>query len=424
MKKLRTKIVVGVFLSATVVFMLTIFFFWLSTQINMDNRADYMTELILKYDGILPQFNDYKKMDDDTRIQIYSYDEESPYRQRYFVVKIEGNNAYSADISHIASVNENDAIKMSQIVMNENNETGYLNKFRFRYSKDSDLVIFFDCSDDIFSQRRLIVIISLIAFAFVIMITIVFYFLSSIIVKPFEENSKMQKRFITDASHELKTPLAIISANAEVLAYKDGENEWITNITTQVTRISELVNELLTLNRLEEVEEITDVRPVNIGEITEKTANDFSEVFKGKNVTMKCDIQSDAVINGNPAQLERLVSVLIENASKYAVENGIVEIRLHKGSRYTFFNVFNTCETDQNADFKHLFDRFYRPDTSRASETGGHGIGLSIAKRIVTLHGGTIEAVPKENGLSFNVRLSNKLKQINPRKEKNDKDPA
>ena len=121
-------------------------------------------------------------------------------------------------------------------------------------------------------------------------------------------------------------------------------------------------------------------------------------------------VEPDVVLNGNAVQLGRLVSVLTENASKYAQEGGEVRVTLVKESRYTIFTVFNTCETDSDADYKHLFDRFYRPDSSRTSKTGGHGIGLSIAKRIVTLHNGSIEAAPTDGGLQFTVKLSNKLK--------------
>jgi signal transduction histidine kinase len=220
----------------------------------------------------------------------------------------------------------------------------------------------------------------------------------------------MQKQFITDASHELKTPLAIISANAEVLAYKDGENEWINNITAQVERIGGLINELLTLNRLEEIDTVVDIEPVNLSELIYTVSADFEQVFKGEEVSVKYDVQPDIVINGNRNQLERLISVLVENASKYISVGGEFRITLKKEMRYTTLSVFNTCEIDPNVDYKYLFDRFYRPDSSRTSGTGGHGIGLSIAKRIATLHNGSIAAVPQVDGLSFNVKLSNRMR--------------
>lgn len=409
MKKLRKKIVIGVFISSTLVFAMTIMLFNLSTIIHINQRADSITGLIQRYNGELPPPNEYAKLSDNEKIHLYNYDEDSPYRIRYFVADI-NNDTVSADLGHIAAVSYTEAEEMAQQALQRNNRIGTIEEYRYRVTDNRERVIFLDCSADLSNMHMLSLLISLIALAFILMITVVFYFLSYRIVRPFEENARMQKQFITDASHELKTPLAIISANAEVLAYKDGENEWINNITEQVTRISELVNELLTLNRLEEVEVAVGIEPVPLSDIMNKTADNFAEVFNSKHVLAERRIEPQVVLNGNPSQLERLISVLVENASKYASENGRVVLTLKKEMRYTTMTVFNTCEIDEEADYKHLFDRFYRPDTSRTSKTGGHGIGLSIAKRIVTLHNGTIEAVPGNGGLTFHVKLSNKMK--------------
>ena len=411
MKKLRVKIVLGVFLSATVVFLLTIIVFGLSTQMQLDHRSDSATELISTNGGKLPMFSEYKDLKKDEQ-RITSYDEESPYRMRYFIAKTnDENDVVETDVEHIAAVDAVEAIDMAEDVLAKDQSTGYFDNYRYRVDKDNKMVVFLDCSNELYSIRMLLLFISLIALAFVVMITIVFSFLSKMIVKPFAENAKLQKQFVTDASHELKTPIAIISANAEVLAYKDGENEWINNITAQVTRISELVNELLTLNRLEEVDTVTDIETLDLSGIMIKTADSFEEVLKNKNCTFEKDVKEGVSFNGNHAQIERLVSVLTENASKYVSDGGVVRIGLTVGQRYTTMTFYNTCEIDPQADFTHLFDRFYRTDASRTSKTGGHGIGLSIAKRIVDLHNGTISAIPQNDGLLFQVRLSNKLKK-------------
>ena len=409
MKKLRRKIVIGVFLSALAVFLLTVVLIGMAMNLRVAHRADEMTDLIVKYDGEFPDREDYDRMDPKLKQTLGSFDEESPYRLRYFSVFFDGD-ILKSEISHIAAVNMEEAAEMAADVRTGVKKRGYVGDYRYRIDDDKQMVVFLDVSDDILAAEELVLILALISIVFVLMITTVFWFLSKRIVRPFEENSQMQKQFITDASHELKTPLAIISANAEVLAYKDGENEWIKNITTQVTRVSELVNELLTLNRLEEVNEISDIESVDLSQKVNSAADTFAEVFKSKNVALYRDIQPDVVINGNASQLERLVSVLTENASKYVSENGEVRITLKKDAHHTMLSVFNTCEIDKSVDYTHLFDRFYRPDHSRDSNTGGHGIGLSIAKRITVLHGGTIEAVPSDSGLTFNVKLSNKLK--------------
>lgn len=413
MKKLRKKIILGVFASATVVFALTVLIVSVALNIQQARRADTVTELLIGVNGVLPEENPYANLNEPAQTTIRSLDIELPYRLRYFSVHRSSDGSVTCELSHIASIDNEAALKMTSTVLTNNREVGYLNDFRYRISDDRSLIVFIDYSTELASIEMLTIVLSSVALFFDIMITMVFCFFSKRIVQPFETNAQMQKQFITDASHELKTPLAIISANAEVLAYKDGENEWINNITTQVTRVSEMVNDLLTLNRLEEIDEMTDIAPVNFSDTVNGVADSFEEVFARKNVKISRSIQPDVVLNGNAAQLERLVSVLVENASKYAAEGGEMRILLKKDMRHTLLTVFNTCEIDKSVDYSHLFDRFYRPDSSRTSKTGGHGIGLSIAKRITMLHNGNIAAVPAEDGLAFHVSLSNRLKARN-----------
>ncbi|MEE3427840.1 MAG: HAMP domain-containing sensor histidine kinase [Ruminococcus sp.] len=411
MKKLRRKIILGVFFSVLVVFALTVVVIGTALNMHLSDRSDSITKLINNSDGEFPSKHEYDKMSKEEQIHLYDFDDESRFRMRYFVVYFDSKyNVKSVKTDHIAAVDKTTAGEMASDVLYESNTTGYYGDYRYRYSEDTNSVIFLNISGDAEGIRIIMIFISIVALIFVLLITVIFYFLSKRIVKPFEENSRMQKQFITDASHELKTPLAIISANAEVLAYKDGENEWINNITAQVERIGGLINELLTLNRLEEIDTVVDIEPVNLSELIYTVSADFEQVFKGEEVSVKYDVQPDVVINGNRNQLERLISVLVENASKYISAGGEFRITLKKEMRYTTLSVFNTCEIDPNVDYKYLFDRFYRPDSSRTSGTGGHGIGLSIAKRIATLHNGSIAAVPQVDGLSFNVKLSNRMR--------------
>ncbi len=409
MKKLRRKIVLGVFMSTTVVFALTVLIMGMAINSRIARQADQITNILVRNNGEMPSVSEFSKLDPSQRPVDFSFEKEALYRLRYFSVYYNGDDS-TCDLTHVATVDDNTAVSMAREAKAGGKELGYISGFRFRVSDNGNLVVFLDYSNELNGVGLIVIFLIIISAFFTATITLVFWFLSKRIVRPFEENSQMQKQFITDASHELKTPLAIISANAEVLAYKYGENEWINNITSQVKRVSELVNELLTLNRLEEVEEIADIEPVNLSQKVNEIADSFEQVFAGKNAVLVREIQPDVIINGNTAQLERLISVLVENSSKYVSENGEVKITLKKDMRYTYLTVFNTCEINPGTDYSHLFDRFYRPDSSRTSKTGGHGVGLSIAKRIVTLHNGEIEAVPTDNGLAFRVKLSNRLK--------------
>ena len=419
MKKLRRKIVLAVFASTAVVFLLTVLALSLTLQIQTVRRTDSITNVICKNGGKFPDKATYEQLEDEERIYLYSYSEESQFRLRYFVVYFDPVNGElrGVDVEHIAAQDTESAEEMARNVLAMNKPTGYYGDYRYRVAGNQDVVLFLDVSEELSSIRIITFTLIGIALLFIAAITVIFHFVSKLIVRPFEENAKMQKQFITDASHELKTPLAIISANAEVLAYKEGENEWLNNITEQVDRTSELVNELLTLNRLEEIDTVMDIERVDLSAIVEESCSDFEQVFSAKNVAVTQNIRSDVVLNGNKNQLKRLVSVLVENASKYATDGGEVRIELKSEGRYTHFNVFNTCEIQPDIDYKHLFDRFYRPDSSRTSKTGGHGIGLSIAKRIATLHNGSIEAVPEKDGLSFRVKLSNRIKLPKQKKD-------
>ena len=417
MKKLRRKIVLAVFASTMLVFLLAMLAVGYALQTQTNNRADSMTQLICSNGGEFPEKDEYNKMKDENRY-LKQFDEESPYRLRYFVVHFQGDSesVKSVNIEHIASEDIKSAETLARFVKDSPISTGYYMGYRYRVSDDKQMVVFLDIESELDTIRSIMLYMLGIALVFVLTITVLFYFLSKRIVRAFEENARMQKQFITDASHELKTPVAIISANAEVLVYKDGENEWLNNITEQTTRLSDLINELLTLNRLDEIETIMDIEAVDLSAVVDNACSDFEEVFSSRNVKLTREIELDVVLNGNQNQLERLVSVLVENASKYATDDGEVKVALKKEGRYTHLDVYNTCEIDPDVDYKHLFDRFYRPDSSRTSSTGGHGIGLSIAKRIAVLHNGSITAVPEENGLMFRVKLSNRIKPAKNKK--------
>lgn len=424
MKKLKRRIIHNVAISLLLVFSLTITIVYFTLSDFIARRADATTQLINTNDGVLPKLQEYNKFDEYEFDSILNYDEESAFRTRYFVLYFDQNkNITKVDIEHIAAVDNETAKKIANKAFSRKTDTGYIGEYRFRItsgSQSNNMAIFVDCNDEMNSRNITIVSIIMIALMFTVLITLLFAFLSNKVIGPFEENARMQKQFITDASHELKTPLAVISANAEVLEYKDGGNEWITNIKTQIERMSGLINDLLTLSRIEEFDGTLLLEEVNISKIAEENLNSFNEVFAKKNVKVISKITPDIVINANPQQIGMLISILVENASKYVTQPGEVEVSLTSSLRYTTFKIYNTAQLSDDIDCKKLFDRFYRPDSSRATSTGGHGIGLSIAKKITGLHNGSISAKRKDNGIVFTAEISNSLKRKN-KKHKNKK---
>ena len=214
------------------------------------------------------------------------------------------------------------------------------------------------------------------------------------------DNIEQQKRFITDAGHELKTPLTVISANMDVLSMDIGENEWVHGTQKQVANMRKLVNELVYLSRMDEADSRLEKRTVNLSDIVRDIAEPFEGMaeFNGKNLIL--DIENDLTINGDEAALRRLVSTLCDHAVKHAPDDTDIMITLSRSGKNIIFATENAMKEPLSEDaLNHLFDRFYRGDESRSKEeTGGFGIGLSIARAITEKHGGNIKAKITENG--------------------------
>lgn len=409
MKNLRTKMIFVVFLTVVSVFTLTLIIVHFALRSHTISQADGMTQIISMYNGVVPEMQEYER---DAPQEVWGqiiFNAESPFRTRYFIAYFNADMEVEViNIEHVASISADTARTMAEKAINGKSMVGYIDEYRFRIAENSEgqaYVIFLDCSESFSSQRVTDTILGASLIMFTVLITSLFAVFSKRIFKPFEENARSQKQFITDASHELKTPLAIISANAEVLAYKDGSNEWINNITDQVRHMGDLINDLLILSKMEEFDGKINFTAVNLSAIVDETINSFHEVFRQKSVAVQTDIAPCIIINGDERQLNMLISILIENASKYVTESGILKVSLSGSARHAVFRIFNTAEIVGGINTKYLFDRFYRPDSARTSGTGGHGIGLSIAKKITVLHNGSISARQIDGGICFTVEL-------------------
>ena len=227
-------------------------------------------------------------------------------------------------------------------------------------------------------------------------------------IKPLVENAVMQKQFITDAGHELKTPLTVISANMDVLALETGENEWVQSTKKQVANMRGLVNELIYLSRLDEEDAKLKREDVDLSRVVRDASEPFAGMAEFSGKTMSVEVEDSVHISGDGAALQRLTSILCDNAVKYAPEGDAIRVRLKQDKRGIAFSVENGLKQPLSQDqIAHLFDRFYRTDESRNRESGGYGIGLSVAKAIVEKHRGTIRAVQSKDGqrIRFVCRL-------------------
>lgn len=235
---------------------------------------------------------------------------------------------------------------------------------------------------------------------------VVFFFLSVYIakriVRPLEDSFEKQKRFISDAGHELKTPVSVVSANAELLSREIGENQWLANIRYENERMGDLVTQLLELARTENAAMQTE--RVDLSRLAAGETLPFECVAFEKGLTLESDLAPDIFVEGDGGRLKQLVSILLDNAVSHA-EGGTVKITLSKERSHAVLSVTNEGAALTSTQREHLFDRFYRIDEARSADAGHYGLGLAIAKAICDAHRGHIEVGCRDGLVEFSVSL-------------------
>lgn len=294
---------------------------------------------------------------------------------------------------------------MAKNVFLRDEKSGFYGNYRFGLAdtEKGSIIVFLDCFRSLSTFRSFAfsgIFISVIGLAAVFILVLIF---SGVIVRPIAESYEKQRRFITDASHEIKTPLAIISANAEVIEAENGESEWTNSIKNQVENLSGLTQNLITLSRMEEGKEPA-MNNVSLSQIVIESLEPFYTLASSKEKILTTHIDADITVLGNDPMLRQLVSILADNAVKYSNENAEIIVSLKKQGRGAVLSFENTVDGISTGNHDRLFDRFVRSDNSRNSQTGGHGIGLSVAKAIAETHKATVSAF-SPNGKTLNISI-------------------
>lgn len=352
--------------------------------------ADAILAILEANNGVFPKMIDHKGEGIPGAMS-----PELPYEARYFSVLMDSDgNVVMVDTGKIAAVDTESAIAYAQSVLEHGKQRGFQGDYRYvqKSSESETRVIFLDCGRNLSTCRTFLLTslgISLLGLLAVLCLMLLF---SGRIVKPVSESYEKQKRFITDAGHEIKTPLAIINADVDVLELDLGENEWLQDIQKQTGRLAELTNSLICLSRMEEDQNQFQMIDFPVSDVVSETAQSFQTLAKIQGKTFTCQIQPMLSLHGDEKAIRQLLSILLDNALKYCGETGAVSLSLERQGRATRLCVFNTAESITPENLAHMFDRFYRADPSRNSKTAGYGIGLSIADAIVAAHKGKIIA--------------------------------
>lgn len=318
---------------------------------------------------------------------------EEQYMTRFFAVSLDSGHRQARVFSdYIASVSTEQALEYAGDIVDSGRERGYRGEYRYaaRSFDGSFVVVFLNAAKEQQSLRTLFTVSCLTALISLAATFALVTAFSGHAIAPYIKNIERQKQFITDAGHELKTPLTSIATSADVLAMDDGENEWVVNIQKQCRRLSRLVSELVTLSRLDESEPLPDAAEFSLSDAAWEIAESFDALAAAQGKPYSKEIEDGLSIKGDRAAVQQMISILLDNAFKYSDDAGYVKLLVRAKHRGVVIETENSCPPGATDDMDRFFDRFYRADKARSADSGGTGIGLSIARATAEALGGSI----------------------------------
>ena len=331
---------------------------------------------------------------------------EVPYMIRFFSVHMTTDGTVEhVNQDYIASISEADAETYAKNVIACGKTRGFEGGYRYLVGQDGakTVIVFLNSEREQQAMTSLLLItLSIAGICLAVVFGLVILF-SRRAISPYLKNMEAQKQFITNASHELKTPLTAISTSADVLAMEDGNNEWVRSIQTQAARLSKLIINLITLSRLDEENPFPARSDFSLSDALWEISEPFVSFSQAKGKKYTQNIADGLTVTGDRSAIQQMVSILLDNALKYSCDSASISLSARRSGKKAEIEVSNTIDASQKIDTVRLFDRFYRADESHSNTMSGTGIGLSIAKATVEAHGGSISANQIDNIITFQV---------------------
>lgn len=319
---------------------------------------------------------------------------ETAFETRYYIVELTAQKEIkSVNLEHIAALDRQTVVDAISQIIDAGTERGYVNHYRFGVFPDGEggnTIIVLDCFLQLQSANNMLRIMAIIFLACALIVFALLLILSKRAIRPFVDNLERQRQFITDASHELKTPLAILSADLGLLEDACKGDKWLESAKAQVIRLDRLIKNLVELARTEETIREDTVEVFSVSEIAQANTDAFQPLAEADGKSLVAEIADGISTKGVQSNFFRLLSILLDNAVKYCDAAGTIRLSVSVRGRNIWIAVSNPCAEVDTAQLSRYFDRFYRADSSRARSTGGYGIGLSTAKAIFTRHKGRI----------------------------------
>ncbi len=374
---------------------------------QLNTTMDMLTDRISEGNGVfLPFDRENPRPPDMDRFPGF-FTEETPFSTRFFAVWMNAQGrVVGENIKSISSVPKEAAHEYAAAAIQRGQERGWQGNYRYKVveTRQGTTVVFVEGSVNRSVTRTLLATAAAVLAGSMVVILLLIVQVSKKAVRPIAQSYEKQKQFVTDANHELKTPLTLILTNLEILESEIGENEWLEDIRAEGQRMSALVNELTALSRLDEEEPQEIHTECSLDEIVGDTVAEFDPLAESRGLRLRAEILSPVTIMGEEGQLRRVAAILLDNAVKYCDPAGEITVTLsdNKGAVLCVENTFREVD---GLELSRLFDRFYRADKARTS-SGSFGIGLSLAREIVQRHRGEIRVYKAgEERIGFRVTL-------------------
>ncbi len=398
-KKLRVRFIWVAMLSVILVLGTIIAAINISNYAKVNNDADRVMAILEEHDGRFPMEFPFKPDKEN------GMSPETPFSTRYFTVLIDKDGqAFSPDTSQIAGISQDTAKSYAMELFAKGKTDGMYEDYKYSVIQSGDNIkyIFLDCSKDLFVCRNFLKTSILVSLGGLTVIFILVLLFSKISLKPVEEGYRKQKSFITNASHDIKTPLTIIGAQTEVIELENGESEWTEGIKKQVERLSALTDKLVFLSKMDEDGYKVEMKEISLSDSLLEVSEVYENIAKERGFVFSVEIEQNTLYKGNEDMLKQAFALILDNAIKYTSEQGKIHVSLKKLGRDFALRFYNDCEGLEKGKHEEIFERFYRAESSRNSGLGGHGIGLSVVNAIVNLHKGKISAF-SEDGHSLTI---------------------
>ena len=382
--------------------------FFIASQIVM-SQSRVMIDQILDQGGTLPGRGEFSRSQE----AFLALNQESIFETRFFSARESDGDVTILDMRMI-DLSSEEAISLAKKTLASHSAYGFARNmgnrslyFGKKTAEDgSTLIVLMDSGSRMGLIRLIMIYTAAMWFAVLILYVLIMGKYSGNLIKPFVENDERQKRFITNASHELKTPLAVISANTEMTEALSGKTKWTDSTRRQTARLKTLIEELVVLSRMEEMKE-TNLQEINYSVLVSEAAESFRAVAENEGKTFTARIEPDLLVRGDQRGLQQLTSVLLDNAVKYCDDAGSVDVSLQMRGRKkgAILQVSNTYADGKDVDYDRFFERFYRQDESHNSGKAGFGIGLSMAQELVHHMNGSLKVSYAGDTITFRTEL-------------------